>query len=532
MSIDPNISISIESAAKSICVSPATIRNWVKLGYIRADGVLVNKASLDTFYKESIGVTKLNARANKLYKRESDTACEYSIERWAEYESTLSQAHRNREGIYYTPSDVVDDMCSTISDADLSDKRFLDPCCGSGNFLVKALELGFAPENIFGYDIDPKAVEIAQQRITDLSGYNSNNILCCDFLDAACVFGEPFDYIYTNPPWGKKMDRTDRLQMVSRYCVGRSSDSSSLFLAASLRHLKDGGQIGFLLPEAFFNVGAYEDIRRELLRCRIDYFIDYGRAFKSLLTKAHAVIVTKMWSEDEQIVCKSEGHIYSRSKHSFRLNPQQIFNFKTNREESDLIENLFLHDHITLKGRATWGLGVVTGDNKRFCSNKPSRDFRAVYRGADITPNGFKSPTLYLNGNLSQYQQTAPAEMYNAPCKLVYKFISSRLCFLCDREQRLLLNSANFLILDDDFPISNDELVKLLNSDFMNWLFQKIFSTHKILRGNLEALPLLPDALQGGLFDEDSYLNCLNIKRTKQGYSLKVLNLLTYDSRE
>src|SRR5258706_492951 len=81
---------------------------------------------------------------------------------------SLSDSYRNKEGIYYTPVDIVNDLLTFKKD-ELENKTFCDPCCGSGNFLVRALELGINPENIFGFDIDPIAVEIAKKRIHEKS---------------------------------------------------------------------------------------------------------------------------------------------------------------------------------------------------------------------------------------------------------------------------------------------------------------------------------------------------------------------------
>ena len=43
-----------------------------------------------------------------------------------------------------------------------NDKRFLDPCCGSGAFLTQIAASN--PENLYGIDIDPLAVMIAKNQ--------------------------------------------------------------------------------------------------------------------------------------------------------------------------------------------------------------------------------------------------------------------------------------------------------------------------------------------------------------------------------
>ena len=77
--------------------------------------------------------------------------------------------------------------------------------------------------------------------------------------------------------------------------------------------------------------------------------------------------------------------------------------------------------------------------------------------------------------------------------KLIYRFISKDLVFFCDTRQRYILNSANMLILDDDFPLGAKQLAEIMNSDLTNWLFKQLFHTHKVLRGDLEVLPIFTD---------------------------------------
>jgi len=95
---------------------------------------------------------------------------------------------RKEQGIYYTPSFIVDyivkqalspmlEKCKTI--ADLQKIKVLDPACGSGSFLVKAFELIYKKyeefnaegqavkiqiliNNLYGVDLDEQAVEISK----------------------------------------------------------------------------------------------------------------------------------------------------------------------------------------------------------------------------------------------------------------------------------------------------------------------------------------------------------------------------------
>src|SRR5690606_7163535 len=98
----------------------------------------------------------------------------------------------------------------------------------------------------------------------------------------------------------------------------------------------------------------------------------------------------------------------------------------------------------------------------------------------------------------------------------------NQLCFYCDTEQRYILNSANLLVLNKDFPLSGEKLIELLNSDFMNWLFRKLFDTHIILKSDIQQLLIQFEYYEkNSNFTESKFLDYLGIKKSNETYVLK-----------
>ena len=165
-----------------------------------------------------------------------------------------------------------------------------------------------------------------------------------------------------------------------------------------------------------------------------------------------------------------------------------------------------------------YGLGIVTGDNERFCLPEARENCIPVFKGSDIKRSGLKPPSVYIPSDFLLYQQVAPLNLYLSPEKLIYRFISSELVFFCDYEKRFILNSANMVVLNDDFPISHAQLCTMLNSKLMSWLFRKIFDTHKVLRGDLETLPIFNDYFnKNSFFNESKFLDFLSIEEVSSG---------------
>lgn len=526
--------ISINEAASTSQVSSATIRNWVKVGHINIEQKkYVSRSELKKFISKREGAGKLKSRANKSKKDLHDhdkLSAEFKIliDSWKSdldtlsdhYEAGLSESFRNKEGIYYTPSKVVNEFFQ-LPNVNVKNLTFLDPCCGSGNFIIRALELGFKPSNIYGYDTDANAVHLTKRRIFEKTGFISENIVNENFLNASINPGAlKFDVIFTNPPWGKKIDKEEKIRYGELFNAGNSLDTCSLFMFACFYRCVTSGYIGLLLPDSFFNIATFESARIGALSLNIQKIIDHERPFKGLLSKAFSIVLKNepKPTSNGDVICVTSGSVYNRALASFARNPKSIFNFKTTGSDAKLIEHVFSVPHISLTNKARWGLGVVTGDNKKFIRQNAILGYMPVHKGSDITREGLAKATSYIPRDLTLYQQVAPTEIYEAPIKLIYKFISSDLCFFCDTEQRYVLNSINMLIPAPSFPITPFQLCSLLNSDLMNWLFKNIFVTHKVLRADIESLPIHVDFFKKhSVFDEKRYLDFLFLERDNSG---------------
>lgn len=521
--------LSIKEAALQVEVSENTIRNWIKTGDLKSPRKgWVTTESVTSFIKNIAGKEKLNARANKLFKDKHTTPQrllqpESDFESLGkQYEHLLSESHKNKEGVYYTPDYIIQDMLADLSAENLADKKFLDPCCGTGNFIIKALEIGFKPENIYGFDIDSNAVQITINRIFNKTGYQTQQIIHADFLEVALSLKVKFDYIFTNPPWGKKFKADQKEKYAQMYKSGKSLDSSSLFVFASLAVLKNKGTLGFLLPDSFFNISIFQDVRSRILNLHIKKLTDYGKAFKGLMPRAQAVVLTNQnIPEKVKVICRFKNKQYFREQESFINNPKSIINFGVEQSGMEVVSHVLSLPHLTLLGTSKWGLGIVTGNNKRHLAEQTQKGYMPVYRGTDIYKGSIKIPTSFIPEDVHQFQQAAPRELYQAPEKIIYRFISSQLHFYFDNQQKYCLNSANFFILDEGFPISGSQLCDLLNSDFMTWFFQSIFSTHKILKADLQTLPIHIAYFEAYKeFCETKYLKFLSVSKTEQGYRL------------
>lgn len=412
------------------------------------------------------------------------------------YQSILEEGKKAKCGSYYTPQCIID----SISEKHASkDSTFLDPCCGTGQFLLSFAKFTDNPDNIYGIDIDPIAVNIAKinviikYRTLDINPKIFHNNTLTDFESSTLFannFLPHFDIIATNPPWGYHYTGNEIKELSAIYPEIQSDESFSYFLKKSISLLNQNGKIIYVLPEAILNVQIHQDIRKYILdnTCinRIHYL---DRVFKNVFSPVIILELSRQKNSFDTIIL-NKNNSFPINQERFMKNSFYVFDIHSSNYDEEITNKVYNKDHIVLKNNADWALGIVTGNNERFLKNhKIDETCEPVYKGKDIAKYKFLESDTYITYEPHLFQQSAPESKYRAVEKLVYKFISNRLVFAYDKCKRLTLNSANILI-----PTMPDYDIKLViaffNSSLYQFIYQKRFSSIKVLRSHLEQLPL------------------------------------------
>ena len=414
------------------------------------------------------------------------------------YQSLLVEGKKSQSGSYYTPSNLVDEI---IKEHVKKDSKVLDPCCGTGQFLLAFSDIIENPSNIYGVDIDEIAVRIA--RLNLLIKFKNKdfapNIVCKNTLfevgnyDLFSLNDEnirDFDVIATNPPWGVHFSKEDIERLRKNYPSITSFESFSYFLKKSIDLLREDGIISFILPESILNVKTHKDIREIILKnSQIKKIVYLDRVFKNVFTPVIRIDIQKDEKKQGSIQIQKGTEAYNIEQTRWLKNQDYVFDIHSSGYDEKIIDKIYSVNHTTLEQKADWALGIVTGNNKGFITNELKDGFEPIFKGKDVERFTLSEPTSYIKFTPEKFQQVAPTEKYRAKEKLIYRFISKYLVFAYDDKQKLTLNSANIVIpKTDDYPIK--VIAALFNSSLYQFIFQKKFSSIKVLRNHIEQMPL------------------------------------------
>ena len=429
---------------------------------------------------------------------------------------------KKSKGAYYTPFYAVDTCLSELKELSSKDAKILDPACGSGNFLIR-LPINIPIENIYGCDIDKISVCIARINLALKYGLKSknsadillNNIKEMDFLTSETAGKRAddkpfspksgFDVILGNPPWGYSFSSSDIKRLKKFFPLLSSSarpESFSLFIEKGLSELKDNGTLTYLLPETLLGSDMYLSIRKEILSKGCVTGISYlGDIFDKVQCPCIILTVKKGAAGKASAVANHEDINISFYKRKAGLTKIDDFKAASDRlsensfhilcgsKDYELIKKIESSEHFTLKDKADFALGIVTGNNKKLLSDVCSKGFEPIAKGSDINPYVVSAPASYIVYKPDEFQQCADECYYRAKERLLYRFICSRPVFAYDDTGLLSLNSANIMI--PKVPkYTALYILCVLNSPVISYYYKSSFKNMKVLRSAIEALPI------------------------------------------
>ena len=242
------------------------------------------------------------------------------------YETIVSNTLKQEAGQFFTPRNVIKCMVEILN-PDVN-TRVLDPACGSGGFLVMVLdhvrklitrnmypELSdalleakanstevndrvreYAENMIFGFDFDPDLKKAAKMNMV-MAGDGHSNIfninsleypngtlpdkdkvteavaksvekkgdsLACDENYALKNAMGKFDMIFTNPPFGSKVEVATTIS--ENYELKAFNAPEVLFIEQCYNFLKPGGKMGIVLPDGILGNPNTEVVRKWILQ--------------------------------------------------------------------------------------------------------------------------------------------------------------------------------------------------------------------------------------------------------------------------
>jgi len=221
------------------------------------------------------------------------------------FEQFMDGFFKGNFGQYFTPREIIAFAVEMMQPK--ADDLVLDPACGSGGFLLYALDQvrreaddyndkdsiehynhwhNFAQRNLFGVEINDEIARVAKMNMI-LHDDGHTNVIGVDALDRLDAIRQRtgnngfkedhFDLILTNPPFGAQINLTER-PYLSDFYFGNQEDKKGkrqprknqkteiLFIERVWQFLKPGsGRAAIVLPDGILTNSSLQYVRDFIL---------------------------------------------------------------------------------------------------------------------------------------------------------------------------------------------------------------------------------------------------------------------------
>ena len=206
------------------------------------------------------------------------------------FERFLGNFFKGEIGQFFTPRELVEFMVKMVTPH--HEERVLDPACGSGGFLLHALDYiraqasefhtestpehythwhDFAEKRLFGIEVNDSIARVAKMNMILHDDGHSNVIGNDALVSFDTLYNQhrefqeaTFDLILTNPPFTKLIKKAE-LPYLDDYELGKGHSSQRLeilFLERCFDFLKwETGKLAIILPDGILNNSSLQYVR-------------------------------------------------------------------------------------------------------------------------------------------------------------------------------------------------------------------------------------------------------------------------------
>ena len=476
-----------------------------------------------------------------------------------------SKAKRKSEGIYYTPTYIVDYIVKntvgayikTHKEKDIENVKILDPACGSGSFLLKAYDtlenywkekgklketkledsgsyskkVEIVTKNIFGVDLDEKAVEITQlnlllkiaekrKRLPTLQkNIKNGNSLIDDpkiaddkafkwedeFSDIMKKGG--FNIVVGNPPYVsvKALPQNEKTFFVTNYEIAKGQfDLYGLFIEKAIKLMREGGLFGFITSNTFLSNKDFKSLRELILNSmKIKRIIDLRETVFTQANLDVSIILLEKCSiknkrDSNNILIIDNPLDFELGKSN--IIPQSVFikqenyefRLRIDKKTGELLEKI-RDNSKSLNELVYISRGIEKGSNETIQTNSPENKFVPILVGKDIDRYSITFRNRYIKYNEKIKSIFKSREIFETPKILVQRIrnlsLKRRIVATIDRNNFYTMNTLRILITKSK-KVSLNYLVAILNSKLINYWFSKSFNNKDIYAYQLEQIPI------------------------------------------
>ncbi|MCK4383439.1 MAG: N-6 DNA methylase, partial [Candidatus Lokiarchaeota archaeon] len=300
----------------------------------------------DFIYKMVEKLSKIDSKG--IYRQEQGDDQSFDLDIIAKfYEKIVPHSQRKTTGEFFTPIQIVDYILKSvgyIAKQDIENKKLIDLSCGSGSFLIRAVNILL--EKLRKQTKSKKFLELTPKEAEEIINKVKKRIFGVDINPVACVlchinlyftlfglfkiiveknkdypipefnilnkntlqynFKDKYDYVVGNPPYLfiRAIPQNHR-KLIERLPLETNKgqyDFYQLFIEIGIIILEEGGILGYIVPDSLLALSNRKIIRNYIYHStKIKEICDLGLGFKEPVVSNVIIVLEKDSNEEERL---------------------------------------------------------------------------------------------------------------------------------------------------------------------------------------------------------------------------------------
>ncbi|MFC1558664.1 Eco57I restriction-modification methylase domain-containing protein [candidate division KSB1 bacterium] len=456
------------------------------------------------------------------------------------FQNSIKKDERKLLGQFYTPEEIVAYVVSRV-EIDIN-KKIIDLSCGSGRFLMKAydnlytlymeakynqreIHKAILKENLYGIDLNPLAVKLTEMNLVlkgseyfpvETNIFEGNSLIKADTAEDLTLFSSPFeehqeelknilknnsyDITIGNPPYLSfglkgtgKLEKEWHAYIKQRYPFSAQYKISTyaLYLERGIELLKNGGFLGYILPDSFLLGRYFSNLRKYILdTCIIKEIILFSKDFwkSGLVGKPVILILQKekdklkrknnhlktVYCEDPQSLLSGKYLSYSYRQNTFEKTRHNRFRLFFSKETKDIVEKIEKAEY-SLNQVVVFSSGLIgkKGKNDIISSKKENKNwYPGLQSSSEIDRYIINHKGGYISFEKERLKSGFKKARYFEP-KLFLRQTGDSLKAAYDENNFLCLNNLHVgNMINESFDILY--ILAILNSNLMDEYYRTI----------------------------------------------------------
>ena len=318
------------------------------------------------------------------------------------FETFMGSFFRGNFGQYFTPREIVKFIVDVLPIK--NDSKVLDTSCGSGGFLLYALNKvrnqatefypnhnndvrqherwfkhwhDFAEKNLYGIEISEQISRAAKMNMIIHDDGHTNVITSDGLVSDETILAKTnnqgfkygtFDFIITNPPFGSTIRQSEQAYLKT-YQLGKKEEdwlavkavpentrdgqnTEVLFIEQDYKFLKEGGYLAIVLPDGILTNSSLQYVRTQIedwfrivavVSMPQTAFAPNGAGVKS------SVLFLKKWSKEQtaRLVDEKKNIEAKLLKKSYYITQRQTWDLEIREKQRDKANDIKTRQRIT-----------------------------------------------------------------------------------------------------------------------------------------------------------------------------------------